>query len=158
MPGVSPTDSDATPMKRSNEARAKLGYHDQYVVDGGQARIILATLVTPSSIMDNTPMLDLIRWARFRWHLKPKIAVGDSKYATAANIAGLEQDGIKAYMPRPDYSKGTNFYPPGRFQYDAEHDLYICPQGQELPLRARDSRKQMYIYHADAAVCNSLSG
>ena len=37
-----------------------------YVVDGGKARIILAALVTPASIMDNPPMLDLARWVRFR--------------------------------------------------------------------------------------------
>jgi hypothetical protein len=152
---VSPTDPDATPMKRTDRERAVLGYHTQYVVDGGKARIILAALVTPASIMDNTPMLDLIRWARFRWHLKPKIAVADSKYGTATNIAGLEQDGIKAYMPRPDYGQRTKFYPPGRFHYDAERDLYICPQDHELRLRARDKRRQMCMYQADAEVCNA---
>lgn len=71
---VSPTDPDAAPMKSANNASAVLGYHDHYVVDGGKARIILATLVTPASIMDNTPMLDLARWVRFRWHLHPHIA------------------------------------------------------------------------------------
>jgi hypothetical protein len=35
--------------------------------------------------------LDLVRWVRFRWHLKPRIAVGDAKYGTIANIVGLEQ-------------------------------------------------------------------
>ena len=76
-----------------------LGYHDHYVVDGGKARIILAALVTPASVMDNTPMLGLARWVRFRWHLRPEIAVGDAKYGTVANIVGLEQDGIRAYLP-----------------------------------------------------------
>lgn len=79
---VSPTDPDASPMSNANCAKAKLGYHTHYVVDGGKARIILAALVTPASVMDNTPMLDLERWTRFRWHLKPAIAVGDSKYGT----------------------------------------------------------------------------
>ena len=35
----------STRMK-SPGSRAKLGYHSQYVVDGGRARIVLATLVT----------------------------------------------------------------------------------------------------------------
>src|SRR5687768_2773000 len=79
---VSPTDPDANPMSRFQGDRAKLGYHTHYVVDGGKARIILAALSTPASIMDNMPMLDLVRWARFRWKLHPQIGVGDTKYGT----------------------------------------------------------------------------
>src|SRR5262249_6504736 len=81
---VSPTDPDAAPMNHCSGGRAKLGYHTHYVVDGGKARIILAALVTPASVMDNTPMLDLERWVRFRWHVKPAIAVGDTKYGTVS--------------------------------------------------------------------------
>ena len=62
------TDPDATPMY-SQPGHSRLGYQVHYVVDGGKARVILAALVTPASIMDNTPMLDLARWVRFRWHL-----------------------------------------------------------------------------------------
>ena len=48
-----------------------LGYHDHYVVDGGQVRIILAALVTAGDVMDNTPMLDLLRRVQFRWQVHP---------------------------------------------------------------------------------------
>jgi len=51
---VNTTDPDATPM-----GKFKMGYRTHYVVDGGKTRIILACLVTPSTIQDNTPMLDL---------------------------------------------------------------------------------------------------
>jgi transposase len=152
---VSPTDPDATPMKPSGGGRTVLGYHTHYVVDGGKARIILAVLVTPSSIMDNTPMLDLARWARFRWRLHPKIAVGDAKYGTIPNIVGLEQDGICAYLPTADLSQRTRFYPPERFNYVPERNVYMCPQGQELRLLARRKSTQTFVYRADAEVCNA---
>jgi hypothetical protein len=142
-------------MRRFAGDRAQLGYHDHYVVDGGKARIILAALVTPASIMDNTPMLDLIRWSRFRWHLQPRIAVGDTRYGTVPNIVGLEQDGIRAYLPTPTQSRSDHFYPLERFQYDAQRDLFICPQGHELPLQARLESKQHFRYRADAAICNA---
>lgn len=58
---ISPTDPDASPMRRFNGDRAQLGYHTHYIVDGGRSRIILAALTTPSSIMDNQPLLDLVR-------------------------------------------------------------------------------------------------
>ena len=57
---ISLTDPDATPMRQSGGGRTVLGYRDHYVVDGGKARIILSALVTPASIMDNTPMLDMV--------------------------------------------------------------------------------------------------
>src|SRR5690242_10333109 len=56
---VSITDPDATPM-RLKGGGTHLGYHTHYVVDGGKARIILQVLVTPSEVMDNQPMRDLI--------------------------------------------------------------------------------------------------
>jgi transposase len=152
---VSPVDPDASPMRQSGGGKAVLGYHDHYVVDGGKARIILRALVTPASIMDNTPMLDLVEWVKSRWQLDPKIAVGDAKYGTIQNIVGLEKVGIKAYLPIPDLSKRTGFYTANDFQYDAELDQYICPQGNVLPLRSRRKSEQMYIYRADTNICNA---
>jgi len=149
---VSRTDPDAAPMRRP-DARAKLGYHTHYVVDAGKARIILAALVTPASITDNMPMLDLVHWVRFRWQLKPKIAVGDTRYGTTENIAGLERNGIRAYLPIPDFSGRTGRYPLDRFQYDAEQDLYRCPQGQELPLAYHLYTRAISVYQADATTC-----
>jgi transposase len=134
---VSPTDPDASPMNSSKGGTAKLGYHTQYVVDGSKSRIILAILTTPSSIMDNTPVLDLERWARFRWGLMPNIAVGDAKFGTIPNIVGLEQDGMKAYTPTSDLSKRNGFYSYEHFKDDTERDLFICPQDHEIPLWTR---------------------
>lgn len=134
--------------------RTKLGYDTHYVVDGGKARIILAALVTPASVMDNTPMLDLARWTRFRWHLTPKLAVGDTQYGTIENIVGLEQDGLRAYVPLSDFSQRTKFYPAERFQYEAASDLYRCPQGVELTLYSQREREEVLVYRAPAGTCN----
>jgi Transposase DDE domain len=151
---VSRTDPEASPMNRFTGDRTKLGYHTHYVVDGGKSRIILAALVTPASVMDNTPMLDLARWTRFRWQLKPKIAVGDTKYGTVENIVGLERDGLRAYVPTTDFSQRTKFYPAERFPYEAARELYRCPQGVELSLYSRREREEVLVYRAPATVCN----
>ena len=141
-------------MRPSGGGSSVLGYHDHYVVDGGKARIILSALTTPASIMDNTPMLDLTDWVCSRWRLTPKIAVADAKYGTVPNIVGLEERGIKAFLPMPDLSKRNNYYPRTRFDYAVENDQYICPQGQPLPLHSRRQTEQVLVYRADAAVCN----
>ncbi len=67
-----------------------MGYRDLYIVDGGKARIILNAQVTPASIMDNTPMLDMVHWTCAKWKSNPKTVTSDAKYGTVPNIAGLE--------------------------------------------------------------------
>lgn len=128
---VSTTDPDAAPMKHTGQ-RATLGYHDHYVVDGGRGRVILYALVTPADVMENEPMLDLLRRVCFRWHLRPRRAVADTTYGTIENIRTVEDAGICAYVSLPDWDKRTPYYGPTQFTYDPERDEYRCPQGQRL--------------------------
>jgi hypothetical protein len=130
---VSTTDADAAPMSR--DGRLGLGYHDHHVVDGGRARVIPYALVTPADMMENQPMLHLLWRVRFRWRLRPRRAIGDTTYGTAENIRALDEAGIRAYVPPPDFDHRTPFYGASRFSYDAERDEYRCPEGQ--PLRRR---------------------
>ena len=150
----SPADPDASLMRTAG-SRARIGYHDHYLVDGGKARIILGALVTPAAVMENSPMLDLVRRARFRWQLRPKQATGDTTYGTIENITGLEDEGIRAFVPLPDFSQRTAYFPAEAFTYDAANDRYLCPQGQELRLRVRRAADSVFIYQAQAAVCNA---
>jgi transposase len=152
---ISMTDPDAAPMRQSGGGRTVLGYRDHYVVDGGKARIILSALVTPASIMDNTPMLDIVNWTCSKWNISPTTVTADAKYGTAPNIAGLEKAGIKAFVPIPDISKRTGRYYSDQFQYNAEKNHYVCPQGQILKLHAQRSSEQVISYRADALVCNA---
>ena len=151
---VCPTDPDATPLY-AQFGHSRLGYHVHYVVDGGKARVILAALVTPASIMDNTPMLDLERWVRFRWHLHPQIAVGDTKFGTTPNIVGLETDGIRAFLATADFSKRTNLFAYEQFRYDAQRDGYVCPQGQFLARSSYDRHHEAFIYRTSAKICQA---
>ena len=66
---VSTTDPDATLMETTKGAH--MCYRTHYVAVGGKARIILEVLVTPSEIMDNQPMRDLVFRTRFQWKLRP---------------------------------------------------------------------------------------
>ena len=104
---VSSTDPDATPMWTGGKAR--LGYHDHYVVDGGKRRIILAALVTPADVMENQPMLDLLWRVRFRRKLRLRQVTGDTTYGTVENIVALEDADIRAYVPLPDMNHRRPF-------------------------------------------------
>jgi hypothetical protein len=150
---ISTTDPDATPM-RLKSGGTHLGYHVHYVVDGGKARVILQVLVTPSEVMDNQPMRDLIFRTRFRWKLQPHHMTGDTKYGTIQNIRTLEDAGIRAYVPLPDWEHKTPLYEPSKFTYDAAHDLYVCPSGQPLRRFRNEYQAEKVEYRADAATCN----
>ncbi len=151
---VSTTDPDAVAMKTRGE-RAALGYHDHYVIDGGKARIILNALVTPADVMENAPMLPLLRRAIFRWRVKPKRVIADTTYGTAENVREIEESGIRAYVPLPDWDQRTPYYGPSLFTYDPEYDRYVCPQGETLRKRKTKYTEEKVIYAADAAVCNA---
>jgi len=151
---VSATDPDAAPMKASGQ-RATLGYHDHYVVDGGRARIILHALITPADVMENAPMLDQLRRVQFRWHLRPQRVVADTTYGTVENIRALEDQGIRAYLPLPDFAGRTPYFGSARFHYDAARDEYRCPHDQLLGRRATSQTEELVVYRAEAAICNA---
>jgi transposase len=151
---VSTTDPDATLMQ-GKAGGSHLGYHTHYIVDGGKARIILAALVTPSEVMENQPVLDLLWRTRFRWKLHARQFTGDTTYGTAENIVALEEQQIRAYVPLPDFDKRTEFFGQRDFRYDAEQDVYICPNGAELHYTASGSTEDYRLYWAKAKVCNA---
>jgi transposase len=150
---VSRTDPDATPMRAG--FGTAFGYHDHYVVDGGKARIILAALVTPADVMENVPLQDLLWRVCFRRKLRPRQVTGDTTYGTVENIVALEDTGIRAFFPLPDFEHRTAFYGRDKFTYDAEADVYCCPQGQALPRRKSKYTEQVVVYRAAAATCNA---
>jgi hypothetical protein len=149
---VSTTDPDATPMQVRGGG-ARLGYYNHYVVDGGKARIILAALATPADVMENVPMLDLLRRVRFGYRLHPQRAVADAAYSTGENLRDLEAEQIRAYIPLVDYEKSRRLFTREAFTYDAEQDVYRCPQGAVLHPRGNNYVTRVRIYQAPTATC-----
>ena len=122
-------------------------------LDGGKRRIILGVLVTPGEVMENQPMLDLAWHVRFRWKLHPRQVTGDTKYGTEENIRGVEDMGIRAYMPLPDWEQNSPYFGASKFTYDAEHDHYVCPTGQILRRTYVSTDGQRVLYRAKASIC-----
>jgi Transposase DDE domain len=151
---VSTTDPDATAM-RLKGGGTHVGYHTHYVVDGGKARIILQVLVTPSEVMDNQPMRDLIYRTRFRWKLHPRQVTGDTKYGTIENIKALEDAGMRAYVPLPDWEERYEVWSASHFRYEAQADQYRCPQGQLLHRVGGVTPDGRQLYRAPASICNA---
>src|SRR5215217_7301619 len=110
----------------------RLGSHDHYVVDAGKRRVILAALVTPADVMESQAMRDRLWRVCFRRKLRPHHVTGDAKYGTIENIVAIEDAGIRAYIPLPDFEHRSAFYGRDVFAYDRQSDSYRCPQDHVL--------------------------
>ena len=78
----------------------------------------------------------------------------DAGYFTSAVCYGLEERHIYAMMGyrRPTHKKG--FFYKREYQYDAENDVYICPQGQSLIYKTT-SREGYRHYDSDSKICQA---
>jgi transposase len=152
--GVSTTDPDATPMRTGHGT--SLGSHDHDVVDGSKRRIILAALVTPADMMENVPLRDLLWRVCFRRKVWPHQVTGDTTYGTVENIVAVENAGIRAYTPLPDWgSRRAAFFAQADFTYDAERDEYRCPQQHPLRRETAKPGEEVVVYRGNAATCNT---
>jgi hypothetical protein len=153
---VSATDPDTSPMHHKKKGASKsIGYLTHYVVDGGKARVILDVLVTPAEVTENLPMLELLFRSRFRWRLRPRSVTADAAYGTTENVAAVEKSGIRAYMVLPKHDERGPLFSKNEFVYDAEKDLYICPQGETLRRQGRDYKEKSIRYAAKSSTCNA---
>jgi hypothetical protein len=105
--------------------------------------------------MDNQPMRDLLWRVRFRWKLRPRQVTGDTKYGTAENIVAIEREHIRAYVPLPDLEHRSPYYSQREFRYDAQRDVYSCPNNAILQLHTSSPSEHAKRYQADAATCNA---
>ena len=153
---ASPTDPDASPL-RPTGGGADLGYHDHYVVDGGKARIVLTVLVTPAEVQDNQPALDLLWRARFRWKLRLRQVTGDSKYGSAENVVGSEDQRIRAYLPLSEAGRRPGLFADTDFAYNAQDDTYRCPGNETLRFISGCDRTQRRVYEAPASACRACA-
>jgi len=92
----------------------------------------------------------------FRWRVRPQRVIADTTYGTMDNIRVLEgEEGIRAYVPLPDWEHQRGYLGSSQFTYDAEHDVYVCPEGALLRPFRRELKAEKVEYRADAAICNA---
>ena len=153
---VSRTAPDAAAMQL-RDGRTVLGYQDHYLVDGGKARIILHAFVTPGDVAENMVLLDQLARTMFRRKLRPRRVIADAKYATTTNIRTLEDAGIRAYVPLPEWDKASTRFKRAAFTYEPVENIYRCPQGETLHLHWTDRKGEQWLYRARATACNGCA-
>src|SRR5438552_436261 len=108
-----------------------------------------AVEATPARTYDEVASTKtMIERTEQRLDLKPDWLAGDTAYGTGKLLAWLLGKNITPHIPVWErYSPPDGMFSRGDFTYDAERDLYVCPNGR--PLRTsgtvHDSRVRNYL-------------
>src|SRR2546430_1661516 len=144
---ISPTDPCSAWTAKANK-RVQFGYGLNYMIDTAHA-VIVDVEATPARTYDEVAatriMIDRTEKA---FGLKPKRLTADTAYGTGKLLAWLLGKDITPHIPVWErYSPPDGMFSRGDFTYDAERDLYVCPNGR--PLRTsgtvHDSRVRNYL-------------
>jgi hypothetical protein len=69
----------------------------------------------------------------------------------------LEDQGLRAYIPLPDFDSRTPHFGKLDFRYDPTRDVYTCPGGTTLPFVRPHRPYRLLLYQATAATCNACA-
>lgn len=144
---ISPTDPCSAWTAKANK-RVQFGYGLNYMIDTGHA-VIVDVEATPARTYDEVAatrtMIDRTEKA---FGLKPKRLTADTAYGTGKLLAWLLGKDITPHIPVWErYERTDGMFSRTDFAYDAQRDVYICPNGR--PLRTsgtvHDGRVRNYL-------------
>lgn len=154
---VSITDPDASIVSRPNLPLAPR-YKQHFTVDGN--RVITAVKVTPAVVEDYIPVSELLD----KQPVIPHQFCADSHYGIPEVYRDLKDRGIVPIIPRRSAhvrKSRPGHVPIDAFRYDAERDVYVCPQGKPLRRVAFEGKHRRYHYrprHRDCRDCPLRNG
>lgn len=134
------TDPDCTRI--NSLAGTHAGYSVQSVVDEKHGLILSADVVSENN--DLNQFSRQINQANALLEHKCQVACADSGYASTAELAKIDQQGIKVVVPsqRQASEKTPSPFAKDQFTYDSIHDCYICPEGHPLTFSSLNKKKK----------------
>ncbi len=130
------------------------GYNAQIAVDEKHGLIISSEVVSENN--DLNQFANQVNQANETLENKCEVACADSGYADTDTLEKIDDQKIVVVVPsqRQASKKEPGQFDKRRFQYDADRDCYICPEGQILPYRRTDKWKKNKVYQStDKMIC-----
>ncbi|MBT4890733.1 MAG: IS1182 family transposase [Rhodospirillales bacterium] len=150
---MSPTDPTAAWTTRGRN-KVMFGYSMNYLIDMENA-VILDVEATPTRISKEVEVTQtMLERTEDRFGLKPEHIAGDAAYGTGKMLGWLVEHNIEPHIPVWDKSKrkdGT--FSRSDFTFDAEADIYICPEGKTLKTTGRRHEGKTLLYRASKPDC-----
>jgi hypothetical protein len=147
---LSLTDPDARSM--NSRGSGVVGYNVQSAVDAKHHLIIAHEVTNVGS--DRRQLSRMAKAAKAVLGVERLDAVADRGYYNGDEIRDCEQDGIEAYLPKPNTSsnKAKGQFDRSAFTYKADDDEYECPAGERLVYRftRTEANKEIRRYWSSA--------
>ncbi len=146
------TDSESRRMHGRQGSHA--GYNAQIVVDDQHGLIVHSDVVNDNN--DLGQFAGQIDQANQTLEQPCQIACGDAGFSNAKELEKIDAQGIEVIVPSSKQAQGKAAGPfeKSRFRYDAEEDVYICPEGVRLPFRRLNGPKGQREYYPGRRVCD----
>ncbi|WP_125662847.1 IS1182 family transposase [Paenibacillus baekrokdamisoli] len=148
----STTDSDSGYMVRDGKPEGFF-YLDHRTVDL-KYNVITDVYVTPGNVHDSLPYLERLERQVKRFEFKVEAVALDAGYLTTPICKKLKEKKIFAVIAHRRFHPTQGLFAKWKFKYDAQNDVYSCPNAQILTYRTTDRHGYRH-YASDAEVCKS---
>jgi hypothetical protein len=144
--------SDADARSMNSRGTGVVGYNVQSAVDSKHHLIIAHQVSNVGS--DRSQLSQMAKEAKAVLGTKTLEVVADRGYYNGDEIRVCEQDGIDAYLPKPNTSpnRAKGQFDRTAFKYIGDDDEYECPAGERLTFRTErtEAGKHMRRYWSSA--------
>lgn len=149
------TDPDSRGME--NNGKSEVCYNVQTVVDSKNCLIIDTEVV--NDINDLNQLSNMSTNAKKTLNKRKITVIADTGYYNAQEIKNCISKKIKVYIKKPiaNNKTGDAAYRKERFNYVAEDDKYICPEGMELPFAEYTTKNTVKYKRYKGTQCQNCS-
>ena len=147
---ISLTDEESRLMKTNNGGH-EVSFNVQMVVD--EKNKLIAEYEVTNEGNDKGQLANLAKKGKEALLVDHLTVVADKGYFDGNTIKECEEAGITPYLPTPASSaEAKGVFAADRFSYDEKRDLYICPQGEKLTFRTKETlrKKEYKLYRSNA--------
>ena len=153
---VSPCDP-ASQWTGAHKGPAFFAYADNYLIDTKHTVIVdveASRAIRPAEVGAARTMIER---TEERFGMKPGQLAGDTAYGAAPMLAWLvKEKGIEPHIPVFDKSaRKDGTLSRADFTFDADQNIYICPQGKPLTTTGRVHQGRTLYYRASKFDCDA---
>jgi transposase len=153
---VSPSDP-AAQWTGAHKGPAFFAYATNYLIDNKRAVIVDVEASRAIRQAEVGAARTMIERTEERFGMKPRRLAADTAYGTASMLAWLVKDkGITPHIPVFDKSaRKDGSLSRADFKFDAENNVYICPNDKPLTTTGRVHQKRTLYYRSIKSDCDA---
>lgn len=151
----SSVDPDSRIARKGNFSETHLAHGVSYLMDNKSRVIVGADQNLPNRNADAVTAIKLVGRVKWAFKLKPRTLGADKGYATGEFVHWLSEQEVMPHVPIMDHRGRTEkgIYSFEQFQYDAETDQFVCPQGKRLRYWGIHKHSRQHVYRASPKDC-----